>query len=134
MHVQKFVYLAHGYCLAATNHSLVLEPFEAWAFGPVVRRLFDALKVYGKYPVTRTIFWGDDSPLAFDRTTKEACATLSNSQRDVVERVWEAYSPYSAFQLSALTHMDGTPWRKAYVAGENKIIDNYRIGSYFAAG
>ena len=133
MHVQKFVYLSHGYCLAATDYPLITEPVEAWAFGPVVRRLYDALKVHGRQPVSREIHWGDDSPLAFDKTDQVARAHLTDTQTDLIERVWDAYSRFTAFQLSALTHMAGTPWRDTFVAGENKIIDNYRISNYFKA-
>ena len=133
MHVQKFVYLAHGFYLAATDKPLIAEHFEAWNFGPVVRRLYDALKTYGREPIGRLILWGDDSPFGFDRRDEMAVAKLTNSETDVVDRVWAVYSPFTAFQLSALTHMKGTPWADQFKHGENNIIENFRIREYFAS-
>ena len=133
MHVQKFVYLAHGYYLAETDYPLIAETFEAWTFGPVVRRLYDALKGYGRDPIERLISWGDDSPFGFDRIDKPARAILRNSETEVVETVWKAYSRFKAFELSALTHMEGTPWAHRYEPGKNNIIENFRIQQYFQA-
>ena len=131
MHAQKFVYLAHGYNLAWSDKPLVSEPIEAWAFGPVVRRLYDALKRYGKLPVDKLICWGDDSPFGFDRVKAPARASLGNSERHLVDSVWNTYRKYTAFQLSALTHEEGTPWKKYFVSGQNNVIPDFEIANYF---
>jgi len=44
MQLQKLVYLAHGYNLALNGEPLVEDPVEAWYYGTVFRRLWDALK------------------------------------------------------------------------------------------
>ena len=61
MHLQKLVYLAHGWTLAVTGDPLVEDRFEAWDYGPVIRKLYDALRSFGSGPITRLIEAGDDT-------------------------------------------------------------------------
>ena len=55
MHVQKLVYIAHGWNLAVNNEPLIDESFVAWDYGPVAPSLFQALRRYGAGTVTRLI-------------------------------------------------------------------------------
>jgi uncharacterized phage-associated protein len=130
MHIQKYVYLAHGWTLALTGSALINERFEAWDYGPVERRLYDALRGYGAQPIKRPIKYGDDTPFRSD-DGGEAAADLSDDERKILDKIWNEYKDFEAFQLSALTHEIGTPWRGIYKKGQNLIIDNVKIGDYF---
>ena len=55
MQVQKLLYFSHGWHLALRGEPLTVEPFEAWDYGPVVRRLWERLRKYGNKPVTEKI-------------------------------------------------------------------------------
>lgn len=44
MQLQKLVYIAHGWCLAFSGEPLTGDRPEAWDFGPVYRRLANALQ------------------------------------------------------------------------------------------
>ena len=59
MHLQKLVYLAHGWCLAVTGKPLIEEKIQAWDYGPVIKPLYDALKSYGSANIPRLIRWAD---------------------------------------------------------------------------
>jgi uncharacterized phage-associated protein len=130
MQAQKLVYLSHGFNLALHDSPLVDDPVEAWEFGPVIRKLYDALKRYGKSHIVRVIYWGDDTPLTVQAHT-EALVSLSNTEAAVVQDVWDSYGQVPAFKLSALTHQDDTPWRMMYREGRNTIIPNDLIKKYF---
>lgn len=130
MQLQKLVYLAHGWTLAVTGKDLIEEEIEAWEYGPVIRRLYDALRRYGSQAVTQLIRWGDDLPYP-SGNYGEAKAELSNDEQALVDKVWETYRGYKAFQLSALTHADRTPWTNIYKPGQNKVIGPKDIRSYF---
>jgi uncharacterized phage-associated protein len=130
MTLQKLAYLAHGWCLAVTGEPLIEEAFEAWEFGPVNRKLFNALRQYGSGSVKRTIRWGDDTPFPED-DDEEAIEELTVQEREVIDRVWELYGGFPAFKLSALTHEPGTPWTKAYEHGRNRPVANNSIQEYF---
>lgn len=130
MQVQKLVYLSHGFNLALNGSSLIDDPIEAWEFGPVIRKLYDALKRYGKNQIVRVIYWGDDTPLT-GQPHVEALVSLSNSEVSVVQDVWNSYGQIPAFKLSSLTHQEDTPWRATYEEGRNVIIPNDLIRQYF---
>ena len=130
MQVQKLVYLSHGFNLALNDSPLVDDPVEAWEFGPVIRKLYDALKRYGSGQITRVIYWGEDTPLTV-QPHAEALVSLSNAEAAVVQNTWDIYGQVPAFKLSSLTHQDDTPWRATYVEGRNAIISNDIIKKYF---
>ena len=130
MQLQKLVYLANGWNLAATNRPMVEDDPEAWEFGPVYRRLFDALKKYGRSPVRDLIRWGDDTPFSLD-DGEVASESLSDDERAVIDMVWKAYGHMQAFQLSALTHQDESPWSRTYEAGRNRRIPMDLINEHF---
>jgi uncharacterized phage-associated protein len=130
MQLQKFVYFAHGWNLAVNSAPLVEDQAEAWQFGPVYRKLYNALRKYGRSPVTEAIKWGDDTPFPFD-DAGEAVAALSAQEIEVVEQIWQVYGPYQAFQLSALTHEPNSPWAKVFDDGKNKPIPDEEIEKYF---
>lgn len=131
MQLQKLVYLAHGWNLAVNGRELIEDEFEAWEFGPVVRKLYNALARYGKNYVSSLIRWGDDTPFSAD-DDGVARAPLDAQELAVVDKVWEQYRGFEAFQLSALTHAKRSPWEKYYEKGKNRVIDNNAIWDYFA--
>ena len=49
MQLQKLVYIAHGWCLAFSGEPLTGDRPEAWDFGPVYRRLANALQSQGTW-------------------------------------------------------------------------------------
>jgi uncharacterized phage-associated protein len=130
MQLQKLVYLAHGWSLGAFDEPLIEDDVEAWDFGPVIRRLYDALRRYGRSFITKRIHWGDDTLFRFDNG-EEATAELTDDERGIIDLVWTKYGHYPAFKLSALTHQDGTPWTETYTFGRNGVIDNQLIKGHF---
>ena len=115
MKIQKLCYMAHGWCLALLGHALIRDPAQAWEYGPVYPGLYHELKEYGKEPIREEIrdLVIEDGKLKFipasidaesdDEKEKEAIEAL-------LEKIWEVYSPFTALQLSAMTHGRGTPW------------------------
>ncbi|MBJ7417938.1 MAG: SocA family protein [Niveispirillum sp.] len=130
MQLQKLVYLAHGWNMAINKQPLIEDEFEAWEFGPVIRRLYDALKRWGKHPVGQMIRWGDDTGFA-DDDDGVANDVVSPEERAVIDKVWKTYGKLQAFQLSALTHEPDTPWYAKYQQGRNHKIPAQSIREYF---
>ncbi len=130
MQLQKLVYLAHGWNLAVNDQPLVSDTFEAWAYGPVVRRLFDALNHYRRKEITKLIKWGEDTPFEVD-DDGDAIVELNKEEKDVLDEVWQVYGKYPAFKLSALTHEPESPWKAAYETAQNQPLKNQDIQAYF---
>ena len=132
MHVQKLVYIAHGWNLAVNNEPLIDEPFQAWDFGPVAPELYQAMKRYGSGPITRLLRYGDETPYDFSDAGETATSSLLAPERDVIDQVWNDFKSYEAFQLSALTHEKRSPWFDVYYSrGRSAPIANNKIQEYF---
>lgn len=124
MKLQKLVYYAHGWHLALTEKPLLNEHVEAWRFGPVIPSLYKYFKHFGSSPVR---IWSGrtDSLKDFEGNNAEIA-------RQIVDKVYGAYSRYSAIKLSNMTHAAGTPWSKLYKENVRNVdIPDEEIKSYF---
>lgn len=142
MKLQKMVYFAHGWCLALLDELLVDEQIEAWRFGPVIRSLYGQFKHFGNMPITERaklykLLPGEKFRL---KVTTPAIPDSPEAApvRDLLDRVWEVYSPFTAIQLSNMTHQQGTPWRQVMDAHNGEPpkgtdIPAKWIRGYFAA-
>lgn len=135
MQLQKLVYIAHAWNLAINGTPLTEDNPQAWDFGPVYRDLREALSKYGRDDVTREIVYHDSKFGLFlaENSNKPAVAALSGPETEVIDRVFKDYGKFHAFQLSALTHQDGSPWDTVYANGKgrNKEIEPNLIKDYF---
>jgi uncharacterized phage-associated protein len=124
MQLQKLVYIAHGWNLAINGEPLTYDKPEAWDYGPVYKELRRALRAYGREAVGREIRYCEFVPGSFhDEPEDAAVASLSDAERALIDRVYQDYGKFHAFQLSALTHADGTPWTRVYAKGAGKFDD-----------
>jgi uncharacterized phage-associated protein len=148
LHVQKLVYIAHGFHLALYDEPLVDEQFQAWDFGPVAPELYWALKRYGSRTVTRLIRRGDATPWgspwgsSWGESWSDTGSTgggdraiaedLTPPEAVVIDQVWRDFREYEGFQLSALTHGPHSPWERVYKMGMTEPIPNNSIKDYFS--
>ena len=126
MHLQKLVYIAHGWNWAINGEPLIGDEIQAWSFGPVVRDLYEHTKFFGSAPINRPITPDDSQVARFFGNSGEAApysATLTGREQQVIEQVWRRYGGLSAIRLSELTHQPGTPWFLAFQRGRNTRID-----------
>ena len=128
MHIQKLVYISHGWTLAISDRILTIDDPEAWRFGPVYRLIWDSLRFAGPYPVTKKIPDADIAP--YSGSTHQG---WNEEDRKIVDRVYQEYKHLEAFQLSALTHRKGTPWHTLYRKREwqDQYIPSSMIKKHF---
>lgn len=96
MKLQKLAYYSQGWHLAWDGAPLFDENIEAWANGPVIRDLFDLHR--GNFSVSE---WAVGEP-----------SNLTDSERDTIEAVLDAYGDLSGQQLGEKTHEE-RPWIEA---------------------
>jgi uncharacterized phage-associated protein len=121
MQLIKLTYIAHGFSLAIFHRPLINEGVEAWRYGPVIPSLYRLLKNYGSGPVAGPLArrWGRSDE-------------LDDSDRELVDDVFEKYGGLSGTQLSYLTHKKGTPWEKAYEPDVYGVeLDESEIQSHY---
>lgn len=122
--LQKLVYIAHGWCLADFGEPLTGDRPEAWEFGPVYKRLADALAHYGREGVGREItiseIYGEASK---SERVSLARVDLEPIELTTIRRVYRVYGHFESQQLSALTQRPGTPWAQIFAAGAGSFRD-----------
>lgn len=135
MKLQKLVYLAHGYYLAATKgNPLINEAFEAWKYGPVVPSLYHEFKHCGAQPISELA-----TEVDFEKFDFEPVAAPESDKlvRDVIDFVWDTYKGWSGLKLSDLSHKPGWAWERTRTKHTinllNQDIDNQEIFSDFRA-
>lgn len=118
MKIQKLVYFAHGWHLAAYNRPLIDEQVQAWRYGPVIPSLYHEFKQYGSGPIT-----GRATTLECYESGSLRLVTPAVGDEEVMSllsTVWEVYKNYSAIQLSNLTHEKGSPWDQTFAQSEGR--------------
>jgi len=130
MHILKLVYIAHGWSLAIGDHPLIRNEIEAWEYGPVIRSLYDAVKHYGRDPISAPLKVVCVDPATNEAREEEPVEAFTDEEQTILDRVVEVYGPLRAYQLSALTHKDGTPWSKVYAERHSTISDS-EIAEHF---
>ena len=126
----KLSYIAHGFKLGLHSAPMANEYVEAWKYGPVFPSIYYEFRYRVENPSDKIKVLGaeiDEISPAINPFTKE--------EQKILQRVFEIYGKFDGWQLSKLTHEEGTPWHKAYhekdgykfrgVTIENKEIKNY---------
>jgi uncharacterized phage-associated protein len=108
MQLIKLVYIAHGWHLGYFGQPLINEQIQAWKYGPVVESLYQRLKHYGSGAVREPV---RDGPFRWSVPSPEQ---ITGSTAELLDSVWKHYAQFSGVQLSAMTHLAGTPWYQAW--------------------
>lgn len=104
MQLLKLVYIAHGWSLGLYRRPLISDEIQAWKYGPVIPRLYNATRSFRGQPVK----------MQFSVRGQE----LSGEESSLVDQVFGIYGNMTGPELSRLTHAPGTPWHVTYVPGE----------------
>ena len=119
--LQKLVYIAHGWRLAISGQPLTGDRPEAWEFGPVYRRLADALAPFGVDPVPHELRCLE--PFGRVAISTFNVSDLDEDERDVIFRIYHDYGKFSGSQLSNLTRRGSAPWKRIYADGVGEFRD-----------
>lgn len=118
MQVLKLVYIAHGWMLGLYGRPLISDEIQAWQYGPVIPRLYNAMRRFKSSPV--------EGPLP-----ERGPGDLDANEASIVDQVYDIYGAMSGPALSRLTHAEGTPWAMTYTPGSfglgisNDIIEDH---------
>ena len=134
LQVIKLTYIAHGYSLALLDEALIEEDVEAWKYGPVVPSVYHAAKKYGGRKITELLYSG--IPTSDEEGSRGAinfiAGRMSDGQREVLDGVLAAYGKFTGFQLTGMTHVRDTPWKRYYKpSSRGRKIPNHVIKSYY---
>jgi len=134
MKLQKLIYFAHGWHWALADKPLVSEQVEAWKFGPVISPVYHAFKQFGNNPIAELGRLVRFSGTRLVSEVPRLSEAMLGETAQLLNRVWEVYSPYTAIQLSNATHAVGTPWQEVWEKAPERIgtdIPDEKIREYF---
>lgn len=114
MKLQKLMYFAEGWNLAFREEELFHGEIQAWQYGPVIASVYREFKQYGNTNITAP---ATTVSVKNGRLNVEAPEVDPSDDytRPLLDQIWAIYKPYTAVQLSAMTHEQGTPWHDVYV-------------------
>jgi uncharacterized phage-associated protein len=110
----KLLYFSHGWYLALRNVPLIVQEFEAWEHGPVVKVVRDAFKGFKKAPIT-------DRAKKLDIKINQSriiIPDLAGDDSRLIKLIFDAYHVYGAWELSDMTHEPGSPWDEIWNSPE----------------
>lgn len=108
--LQKLLYFCEAYYMNLTDSSQMFEDnFNALTYGPVALPVYNRFKTFINYPIS------------LDSSKIEIINDDDINQS--IETVCSHFENYTASQLVALTHMEGSPWYKVW--HQNNEISNY---------
>lgn len=118
LQLQKILFFAHAWHLAKYNEPLIGQNFEAWQYGPVVRVVYEQLKIFKNQPITAFLTKINAESGEF----VEARTNISDEKRIFLSNLFNYYSQFHAFKLVDLTHEQDGPWEKAWkTAGDGAV-------------
>jgi uncharacterized phage-associated protein len=111
MKLQKLTYLAYGLYMDVKKEKLFAEEIQAWKYGPVIPDLYHSFKLYHANPIPNGHYLVNDVE-----------TSITSEIKDLVDAVIDMHGGKSAGELVDFTHRDGTPWSKAYQAGNSNLV------------
>jgi len=107
--LQKLLYYAQGFFLAAFREPLFDERLYAWQHGPVVPSVWREYKDNGSTPIP--------APDGFE------VEAFDDRVREHLDEVWRLFGQFSAWKLRNMTH-DEPPWKKHEAAQDEITHDD----------
>lgn len=118
-HLQKLIYIAHGWMLGLTGRPLIADPIWAWQYGPVILDVYRRYRDFGRDPITLP--------------TMDRSMFLDKEQQTVIDTVVDVYD-LSFRELFQITHHESTPWSQVWKErGRNSRISNALIEEHYRA-
>lgn len=115
--LQKLLYYLQGFWLAVYDRPLFDEEIEAWMYGPVVPRVYEAYRQYGKQAIPV-----DDDNDVLQLNTED--------EEDLFDEVYNTFNRYSASALVMMTHEE-RPWLSCKTIGAGSVISREVMKEFF---
>lgn len=122
--LQKILYYVKAISGIFEGESIILEPCEAWKFGPVFPSVYEKYREFGKQEIELNV------------SKEYVNELLSESEKQIIDYVMNTFGIYNAWFLKDLTHLE-EPWiaaRKGLSEEDacRNLMDEDIISKYFA--
>jgi uncharacterized phage-associated protein len=113
LRINKLLFFIQVAALRRMPDGLIRNHFEAWQFGPVIRPVFDAFKLYKEGPITAPAEYLD---YASDKRMPVPFDDIREEHRQIICTTFLSYSRFTTGQLVSLSHEPNGPWDIVYRA------------------
>ena len=96
LHINKLVYLSHGWMLGRHGRPLIDESVEAWKYGPIVPSIYYVYKAFRMSAITTE--------------PADWSAEFDEDEAKVIQDIHEVYGEFTAIELSAMCNRPHSPW------------------------
>ncbi|BFT94848.1 hypothetical protein MNSC_08560 [Minisyncoccus archaeophilus] len=107
--MQKVLYYVYVWFLVNYRETCFDERFQAWPNGPVLRSVYNKLKVFGSSPIDSSF-----SEISNEDDLIALKLELGDDLIFLIDKVYEKYGYKSAFELVNLTHRE-VAWTNARI-------------------
>jgi len=128
--MQKLVYFAHGWYLAAYGVPLINEEVQYRSIGLVVPAVYERFAVYGPDPILRYGIIIDENGKSVTPKVKPDDYRAIN----IINKVWEVFGRYDSTELSAVMDIDSSwieMWNKIKNRQRSVPIKDEKLREYF---
>ena len=129
----KLVYIAYGFTLAIADRNVLDERFdkvEAWKFGPVIPSVYFSFRHNQSSRIVNCEGFVVEKGNGFEWKIPK----LADDEEDIeciLNYVWNRYIDCDAKKLVSILHMNGTPWSKYFIPGQNREIPENATKEYY---
>lgn len=120
MQIIKLAYIAHGWMLGKYSTALLLEPVEAWQYGPVIPSIYNAVRRFRSSPIDYIEGYSEYAPIKF-----------TDKEKEIMDIVYNKYAKYDGLVLSSATHQPQSPWSQVPVNYPALSISNDLIEHFY---
>ena len=115
LELQKLLYIINLLHVGLKGDRLIVEDFEAWDYGPVVRSIYDKCKMFGG---------GNIWKATFDNVCE---GELTDEDKDFIEHYFEQLKDKTPAELIGITHRSKGGWARSYIPRANMVIQQQYI-------
>lgn len=131
IHLQKIIYYIQAAFLVELRKKCFNEKILNWAYGPVVREVYDEFRDFGsnkinKVPSIVSVTVDDDFNFIYDYKQYNS-SNIKKEDKDLIRKIVDIYSVIPPFELVEKTH-DEDPW---YFSERNSEILTRSMQKYY---
>jgi uncharacterized phage-associated protein len=114
MKLQKLLFFTQSWHLKINGEPLFDDFFARWRYGPVIPSIYHEFKQYGPNEITdygKGVVNDDEDDFGIRLVIPEIDWKCDRETVDLVDKIIEVYGEFTGWELSVMTHEEGSAWK-----------------------
>lgn len=117
--LQQILYFIQGYSYRILDKAFILDDFEAWPYGPVVRDICIEFSRFGSLLITD--FYNSNYENIY----------FEDRDKNFLDQIIKELNKFSVYKLVSASHAKNSPWDIKYEKDKPNIINKDDIEKFF---